>query len=130
MSTESPEEVCTILLVGEDPSREGTHAQLLDTRIASVLTLTDFRATLPFLEQNAVSLIVLFINPAMIKADLLARICCDYPYIPVIVLTESPDVESAVTCMKSGAADCFVTPVDFPRPVSYTHLTLPTIYSV
>jgi len=113
MTTELPEEVCTILLVGEDPSLEITHALLLDAGIATVLTLTDSRATLPFLEQNAVSLIVLFQSPAMIKADLLSRVSSDYPHIPIIVLSASTDVESAVTSMKSGAADYFVAPIKY-----------------
>lgn len=113
MTTVSPEGLSTVLLVGdESQALERTRSLLLDAGISPVLVLADSRATLPFLEQHNVSLVVLDMTPAMDKAELLARICRDYPNIKVIVETESGDVEIAVNCMKSGAVDYMVRPVD------------------
>src|ERR1035437_6302460 len=104
MTEVSPEGICTVLLAGDDPQTlENTRLLLLNAGIRPVLVLADSRATLPFLEQNNVSLIVLDMTPGMNKAELLGRICRNYPNIQVIVETASCDVEIAVNCMKSGA---------------------------
>ena len=102
----------TVLLVGEEPNPlEQTRLQLLNEGITSVVVLTDSRATLAFIEQHTVSLVVLDMTPDMGRAGLLSRISADYPNIPVIVETSSSDVELAVSCMKAGALDYMVRPV-------------------
>jgi len=119
MMTVAPEGLCTVLLVGDDPQTlEQTRLLLLDAGITPVLVLADSRATLPFLEQHNVSLIVLDMTPAMNRAELLPRICRDYPNIQVIVETASCDVEIAVNCMKSGAVDYMVRPVEPGRLIT------------
>ena len=37
---------------------------------------------------------------------LLERIATDYPDVPVLVLTATNDLETAVQCMQAGAVDC------------------------
>lgn len=119
MMTVAPEGLCTVLLVGDDPQTlEQTRLLLLDAGITPVLVLADSRATLPFLEQHNVSLIVLDMTPAMNRAELLSRICRDYPNIQVVVETASCDVEIAVNCMKSGAVDYMVRPVEPGRLIT------------
>lgn len=113
MTEVSPEEVCTVLLVGDDhQTLEQNRLLLLDAGINPVLLLADSRAVLPFLDQHNVSLIVLDMTPAMNETGLLTRICRDYPDIQVIVETASCAVELAVSCMKSGAADYVVRPLE------------------
>jgi len=114
-----PEGQRTVLLVGDNPQPlEDTRKLFLDAGINPVIVLADSRATLPLLEQQAVSLIVIDMTPAMNRAGLLSRICRDYPNIQVIVETASSDVEIAVDCMKSGAVDYLVRPVEPGRLVS------------
>lgn len=116
MTAESPEGLHTVLLIGDDPHiLEDTRLLFLNAGISPVLALSDIRATLPFLEQHAVSLIVLDMTPAMNNAELLSRISNEYPNIPVIVETASSDVEIAVTCMKLGAVDYMVRPIEPDR---------------
>lgn len=111
-------DVPCILLVGDDlQTLEQTRLILQDAGIGPVLALADSRATLPFLSQNIVSLIVLDMSPALNSPELLSRICRDYPNIPVVVETSSSDVETAVNCMKAGAVDYIVGPVDPGRLV-------------
>jgi len=113
MTEVSPEEVCTVLLVGDDhQTLEQNRLLFLDAGINSVLLLADSRAALPFLEQHNVSLVVLDMTPAMNESGLLARICRDYPDIQVMVETASSDVELAVNCMKCGAVDYMVRPLE------------------
>ena len=119
MTAESTDEMYPVLLVGDDQDMLAINRQLfLDAGIGPVLALTDSRATLPFLEQHAVPVIVLEMTSATGRAELLARICTDYPDIQVIVETAAPDVETAVNCMKSGAVDYMVRPLDPGRLVT------------
>lgn len=116
MTTVSTDGLSTVLLVGDDlQTLELTHLLVLEAGISSVLVLSDSRATLPFLEQNHVSLVILDMTPDIIKAELLPRICRDYPNIPVIVETASSDVENAVNSMKLGAIDYIVRPSEAGR---------------
>jgi DNA-binding NtrC family response regulator len=47
--------------------------------------------------------------------ELLPTIVADFPDVPVIVITGADDVETAVNCMKSGAFDYMVKPVEKNR---------------
>jgi two-component system, NtrC family, response regulator HydG len=116
MTTVSAEGQFTVLLVGENPHvQEQTKLLFHTAGIGPVLSLADSRATLPFLEQHSVSLIVLDMTPAMNKAELLSRIVKAFPAIPVVVETDSCDVEIAVNSMKSGAVDYMVRPIESCR---------------
>ncbi|MDD2540805.1 MAG: sigma-54 dependent transcriptional regulator [Desulfuromonadaceae bacterium] len=113
MTVEALGTVYSVLLVGDDAEPlEQTRSTLLDAGISPVLTLTDSRAILPFLEQNSASLVILEMTHTFDRVELLSRICRDYPTVPVIVETASSDVEIAVNCMKSGAVDYMVRPVE------------------
>ena len=43
------------------------------------------------------------------------QLTCQYPHIPIIIITGRIDAETAVNCMKSGAFDYIVKPVDENR---------------
>ncbi len=71
------------------------------------------------LNKKEFSLIVLDINmPDITGATLLPKIRAKYPDIPVIIITAVNDVESAVFCMKEGAFDYLLKPVDNTRLVT------------
>ena len=53
--------------------------------------------------------------PHLSGEELLSIISSEYPDIPVIVITGANDVETAVRCMKSGAFDYMVKPVEKSR---------------
>ena len=116
----SPDGQFSVLLVDDDPhALELSRMLLLNAGIGMVLTLSDSRATLPFLEQHDVSLVVLdLMMPHINGAELLPMIHRDYPHIPVIVETAACEVETAVKCMKSGAIDYLVKPVEPARLVN------------
>jgi len=87
--------------------------------INHVETISDSRKVLPLLKKNLFSLILLDLNmPHNSGMDLLPGIIDRYPEIPVIVITAVNDVENAVFCMKSGAFDYLLKPVDETRLVS------------
>jgi len=116
MTTVLPKGPNSVLLASDDsPALEQTRLQLQDAGISPVRALADRRAILPFLEQHNVSVIVLGVTPDTESVELLTRICRDYPDIQVVVETASSDVELAVSCMKAGAADYMVRPVESGR---------------
>ena len=110
----------SVLLVDDDTrALELTRILLLNAGIGTVLTLSDSRATLPFLEEHDISLVILdLMMPHMNGVDLLPLIHRDYPHIPVIVETGAGEVDTAVKCMKSGAIDYLVKPVEATRLVN------------
>ncbi len=56
--------------------------------------------------------------PNLSGEELLRQITVDYPDVPVIIVTGADDVETAVKCMKQGAFDYIVKPVEKSRLVS------------
>ncbi|MRS02098.1 sigma-54-dependent Fis family transcriptional regulator [bacterium] len=87
--------------------------------IQTVLTLDDSRKVLPILESENIGVIVLdLFMPYISGRELLNVISLNYPQIPVIVMTAADEVETAVDCMKAGAYDYLVKPVDNARLIT------------
>ena len=87
--------------------------------IKNIETCKDSTKVMNLLEKKKYSLVVLDINmPHLSGLDLLPAIINKHPEIPVIVITAVNDVESAVFCMKEGAFDYVVKPVDDTRLVT------------
>lgn len=85
----------------------------------NVLTLKDGMQVMPLLEKQEVSVIVLDLYmPEISGLDLLKEITYEYPEIPVLVATAANDIDTAVECMKSGAFDYLLKPVDKNRLVA------------
>jgi len=126
----SPDRQGAILLVGDDSqSMEHTRLELQEAGVLTVLVLADSRAVIPFLEQHAVSLILLAMTPAMQSAELLSLIIAGYPDIPVVVETANCDVDVAVTFMKAGVADYLVRPFEPERLIMAVENALDCTYS-
>ncbi len=109
-----------ILLVDDDPVvLEISVAALEAEGIRNVQTLHDSRLILPYLESNPVSLIILdLLMPHFSGIDLLPTLIRDYPQIPVIVMTSSEDINTAVYCIKTGAVDYLTKPLEIERLLS------------
>jgi len=87
--------------------------------IREVRSVDDSRQVLPILEKSDIGVIVLdLFMPYVPGKELLAAICREYPHIPVIVMTAADEVETAVECMRIGAFDYLVKPVENSRLVS------------
>lgn len=109
-----------ILLVDDDPIiLELCTTALQSEEIHNVLTLSDSRQLLPFLEKNPVSMIFLdLMMPNVSGMELLPVLSRDFPQMPVIVMTSMEDVATAVNCMKNGAFDFLTKPVETGRLLS------------
>jgi len=106
-----------ILLIDDDPVVLEIHVTALESEgVKNVLTLTDSRKTVQFLENNPISIIILdLIMPHVSGMELLPVLIRDFPHIPVIVMTSSDDIETAVSCIKEGAVDYLTKPVEIER---------------
>ena len=86
------------------------------TGINNLLLCKDSRQVMNILLEQPVSIIILdLFMPHITGQELLVQIAEFHPDIPVIVITGSNKVETAVDCMKCGAFDYMVKPVERSR---------------
>jgi DNA-binding NtrC family response regulator len=84
-----------------------------------IVTCQDSRQVIGLLAKQPVEVMLLDLNmPHLDGRQLLDKVQQEFPEIPVIIVTGAVDVETAVLCMKSGAFDYVVKPVDPERLVS------------
>ena len=87
--------------------------------VKDVLTVEDSRQLIPLLANQEVAAVVLdLFMPYISGTQLLPEIVKDHPELPVIDMTASQEIETAVACMKEGAFDYLVKPVEESRFVS------------
>ena len=109
-----------VLLVDDDPQfllSAGT--TLRAAGVEPVLTVEDSRQVLPLLAKRDVSVLVLDLTmPHLSGEELLKRVREEFPHLPVIVMTGLNEVETAVSCMREGAFNYLVKPVESSRFVA------------
>ncbi len=115
-----------ILLVDDETQVLLLYSGLLrGSGIEKVVTLDDSRRVLPFLRENRVLAVLTDMNmPFLSGRDLLAQIKQEFPETPVLILTGVDDIGTAVDCMRLGASDYLVKPVEKSRLVSSLQRTL------
>lgn len=87
--------------------------------ISNVETCSDSRTVMDLLKGKSYSLVALDINmPHVSGLTLLEKITGSYPEIPVVMITAINDVDSAVRCIKQGAFDYVVKPIDETKLVT------------
>jgi DNA-binding NtrC family response regulator len=76
----------------------------------------DSRDVIPLLSSQEIEVMLLDLRmPHISGEELLPMITADYPEIPVVVVTGSNDVDTAVKCMQHGAFDYILKPVEKSR---------------
>lgn len=91
----------------------------------NIVTINDSRDVIRQMERRIPRLILLDLNmPHINGGRLLQIIRKTWPRIPVIVLTGAIDVDTAVRCMKIGALDYVVKPVEETRLLAAVNLAL------
>jgi len=79
----------------------------------------DSREVMSVLARQEIEIMLLDLwMPHLSGEELLRQITSDFPDVPVIIVTGADDVETAVKCMKQGAFDYIVKPVEKSRLVS------------
>lgn len=92
---------------------------LLFAGINNIIRYQDGRDVMPLLSRQEIEVMLLDLSmPHITGEELLSMVIRDFPEVPVIIITGSNDVETAVNCMKSGAFDYMVKPVEKSRLIS------------
>lgn len=85
----------------------------------NIITCQDSREVNQIMQNQNIEAVLLDLNMPYVDGEtLLDRIRQEYPDIPVIIVTGALDVDTAVNCMKVGAFDYVVKPVEEGRLLS------------
>ena len=117
MSGKQTQEGPPIVLVDDEASLLLTSKALLRTSgFGPIVTIEDSRELLAFLEKEGAVVVVLdLMMPHLTGMQLLPEIVRRFPDIPVIIMTASQELEFAIGCMREGALDYMVKPVEESR---------------
>lgn len=92
---------------------------LRSVQLNNIVKCADSRQVMPLLEEQEFSMILLdMMMPHVSGRELVEKISNEYPTTPLIIITAVNDVDTAVACMKAGAYDYIVKPMDKSRLVS------------
>ena len=106
-----------ILLVDDEEQFLASVSRALRAEgINHVVKCQDSREVMSILSETEFSVVILdLLMPELSGLDLLPLILADFPELPVTVVTAVNNVETAVACLKNGAYDYLVKPVDSTR---------------
>ncbi len=109
-----------VLLVDDEEQILLSYSIMLRTSgLKNVFALQDSRKVMPFLDEKNIAVIVLdLIMPHISGKHLIERINRELPHVQIIVMTATNELEIAVDCMKKGAVDYLVKPVEKNRFIS------------
>ena len=105
---------CPILLVDDEPAELEAYSLLLNSMgMNNITTLSDSRKVLATLENMQSPVLFLDLNmPHLSGQEVLRELKSQKPQIPVIIVTADSEIETAVECLKLGAQDYLVKPID------------------
>jgi len=103
-----------ILLVDDEQEiLDLTRLTLCSKGYSNVTTLQDSRKVMPFLARQQAAVVVLdLMMPHITGKTLLSTIVSENPGIQVIIMTASDDIDEALGCLRSGAFDYLLKPVE------------------
>jgi DNA-binding NtrC family response regulator len=109
-----------VLIVDDEESVISSLTNVLKSNgITNIVGCPDGRELLGLLNKTGAELILLDLSmPHLSGNELLSDIRDLYPHLPVIIVTGMDEVQSAVECMKMGAFDYMVKPVESTRLAS------------
>lgn len=104
-----------ILIVDDDRIALDLYTRMLKHHgVKNFLTVSDSRHVLDLLKSESIHLVLLDLHmPVLSGHELLPRLREQYPEVPVIIISASTDLQQAVECMKQGAFDYLLKPVEF-----------------
>lgn len=108
-----------ILVDDEKDVLESESALLASEGYREIISFSDSRGVLELMStRNAEAVLLDLTLPGRSGEELLADLRQFFPQVPIVVITASGDVETAVRCMRAGAFDYLVKPVERSRLVS------------
>lgn len=113
-------EASSILIVDDEPTALRSFRRTLRSHgFEHVLTCGDSREALGIVRDHRISLLLLdLVMPHVGGEQILAEVSRLAPELPVVVVTAEQEVRAAVRCMKLGAVDYLVKPVETEQLVT------------
>jgi DNA-binding NtrC family response regulator len=119
MNASSCPRLPVLMVDDEAQALDSFETVLLFTGINNIIRCQDSRDVMPLLSGQEIDVMLLDLSmPHITGEELLTLVTRDFPEVPVIIITGSNDVDTAVACMKSGAFDYMVKPVEKSRLIS------------
>ena len=114
-----------LIVDDEEHILTGFSAELKYKGIKNIMTCGSSHQVMKILEDNDVSMIFLdLMMPGLSGRELLSAITENHPNVPVVVVTASSDIATAVACVKQGAHDFLSKPVGQGRLASVCRNTI------
>jgi DNA-binding NtrC family response regulator len=108
-----------MLVDDEAQALDSFELALRSGNVNNFLRCQDSRDVMPLLAEQDIEVMLLDLRmPHLSGEELLPQITSDFPHVPIIVITGADDVETAVKCMRAGAFDYIVKPVERSRLVA------------
>ncbi len=109
-----------VFLVDDEETILSSTARVLRTAgIDNIVTCQDPRKAISMIDERGAEIILLDLAmPHITGEELLGLLQQQHPEIPVIIVTASGDIETAVRCMQTGAFDYMIKAVEPARLVS------------
>jgi DNA-binding NtrC family response regulator len=109
-----------VLIVDDEENALRTFKIILNSaKITNIVLCQDSRQVPSLLQEQEFETILLDLTmPHITGEELLPQIIRDYPKIPVIIITGNVEIDTAVKCMRVGAFDYMVKPVEEKRLIS------------
>ncbi len=109
-----------VLIVDDEPaSIDSFELILMAGGVGNIMRCDDSRRVLDILAEHPVDLMLLdLVMPHVTGEELLEQIKDTHPNVEVVIITGIDTVDSAVNCMRLGAFDYLVKPVDETRLMS------------
>jgi DNA-binding NtrC family response regulator len=106
----------SILVIDDDLKMRSTLLDVLKLYGFSPISAENGSEGLALLRENPVDIVLIDLGlPDIPGVELLARIKGEYPSTQAIILTGDSTLESAIECMKEGASDYLIKPLEFER---------------
>jgi DNA-binding NtrC family response regulator len=117
---DSPQSDPPVLLVDDEEAiLTGISNVLTAAGVRPLLTCSDARRVLSIVDEQEIDAILLDLAMPYVRGEvLLGQLRESHPEIPIIIVTASGDLDTAVRCMKVGAFDYMVKAVEPSRLVS------------
>ena len=111
---------CPVLIVDDETHVVKSQEDVLKAHgITNLMSTTDSREVMGIIKGCEVELVLLDLSmPHITGEEILPHIRDNFPQVPVIIVTGTNAIEVAVQCMRGGAIDYMVKPVEESRLVS------------
>ncbi|MFZ4437111.1 MAG: sigma-54-dependent transcriptional regulator [Syntrophales bacterium] len=115
-----------VLLIDDEHQAITSMTQtLLAAGINNTISCGDSRNVIPLVASRDIELALLDMNmPFITGEELLEVLARDFPDVPIVIVTGIQEIDTAVRCLKLGAFDYLVKPVERGRLMASVHHSL------